>query len=162
MRKHVYVFAASGFILACVAMAATAQVVTPPPGVQQQSHEHSTGQPGTGQGRMSGGMMGGGMMSGMMGSGMMGHPVMMRMIFTLMDSDGDGTVSLQEFQAAHKRIFKAMDANKDGRRVHRLIKLVLGTPRMQCARCRHWRAAICSDCRPTMKWYVYRRTASKS
>ena len=58
-------------------------------------------------------MMGGGMMSGMMGSGI--HPVMMRMIFTLMDSDGDGSVSLQEFQAAHERIFKAMDANKDGR-----------------------------------------------
>ena len=32
----------------------------------------------------------------------------------MMDSDGDGTVSLQEFQAAHERIFKAMDANKDG------------------------------------------------
>jgi Ca2+-binding EF-hand superfamily protein len=33
----------------------------------------------------------------------------------LMDADGDGTISLQEFQAAHERIFKAMDANKDGR-----------------------------------------------
>jgi Ca2+-binding EF-hand superfamily protein len=31
-----------------------------------------------------------------------------------MDSDGDGTVSLQEFQAAHERIFKAMDTDKDG------------------------------------------------
>ena len=41
-------------------------------------------------------------------------PVAMRIIFALMDSDGDGTVSLQEFQAAHERIFKAMDANKDG------------------------------------------------
>jgi Ca2+-binding EF-hand superfamily protein len=40
---------------------------------------------------------------------------MMRMIFSLMDADGDGTTSLQEFQAAHERIFKAMDANKDGR-----------------------------------------------
>ena len=36
------------------------------------------------------------------------------MLFALMDSDGDGSVSLQEFQAAHERIFKAMDANKDG------------------------------------------------
>jgi Ca2+-binding EF-hand superfamily protein len=63
-----------------------------------------------------GGMMGRGMMGGgMMGGGMIGPPVMMRMIFTLMDSDGDGTISLQEFQAAHERIFKAMDANKDGR-----------------------------------------------
>ena len=40
--------------------------------------------------------------------------MMMRMLFALMDSDGDGTVSLQEFQAAHERIFKAMDINKDG------------------------------------------------
>ena len=40
---------------------------------------------------------------------------MMRIMFSLMDTDGDGTVSLQEFQAAHERIFKAMDSNKDGR-----------------------------------------------
>jgi Ca2+-binding EF-hand superfamily protein len=66
-----------------------------------------------GQGGMMGrGMMGGGMMGGGM---MMGPPIMMRMIFALMDADGDGTISLQEFQAAHERIFKAMDANKDGR-----------------------------------------------
>lgn len=38
----------------------------------------------------------------------------MRIIFALMDSDSDGTVSLQEFQAAHERIFKAMDTDKDG------------------------------------------------
>lgn len=80
--------------------------------------------------RHRGGMMGGGMMGrGMMGrgygfhdgdrggmrSGMSGPPpMMMRMIFSLMDADGDGKLSLQEFQAAHERIFKAMDANKDG------------------------------------------------
>ena len=41
-------------------------------------------------------------------------PFAMRIIFALMDRDGDGTVSLQEFQAAHESIFKAMDADKDG------------------------------------------------
>ncbi len=66
-------------------------------------------------------MMGG----GMMGQGMKGHgtagadtmqpPVAFRVIFALMDADGDGTVSLTEFQAAHERIFKAMDRDKDGK-----------------------------------------------
>jgi hypothetical protein len=32
----------------------------------------------------------------------------------LMDSDGDGTVSLQEFQATCERMFKAIDADNDG------------------------------------------------
>ena len=51
----------------------------------------------------------------MMGrGGMMGRGAAMRFIFALMDSDGDGTVSLQEFQAAHEKIFKAMDTDKDG------------------------------------------------
>src|SRR5262249_59671843 len=42
------------------------------------------------------------------------NPIAMRMIFALMDSDGDGTISLEEWQAAHGKIFKAMDADKDG------------------------------------------------
>jgi hypothetical protein len=44
-----------------------------------------------------------------------GGPGMVRMMMILMDSDGDGAVSLQEFQAGHERMFKAMDADKDGR-----------------------------------------------
>jgi hypothetical protein len=50
----------------------------------------------------------------MMGHGGMMRPFAMRMIFALMDRDGDGTISLQEFQAAHESIFKAMDTDKDG------------------------------------------------
>jgi hypothetical protein len=61
---------------------------------------------------MGPGMMGRG---GIMGPGSMGRGVMMRMMFSLMDADGDGAISLQEFQAAHERMFRGMDANKDGR-----------------------------------------------
>jgi len=78
------------------------------------------------EGMMGGRMMGGGMRSGgMMGGdpmhggmrgqerGPIGTGMMMRMMFSLMDADG--SISLQEFQAAHERIFKGMDQNKDGR-----------------------------------------------
>lgn len=39
---------------------------------------------------------------------------MMRMFFALIDTDNDGTISLQEWQVAQERIFKAMDTDKDG------------------------------------------------
>jgi hypothetical protein len=131
MQKHVLMLTTSAFVLACSPIAANAQQGPGVPMTQQPGQQHPQQQP-TGQedssmmgpggmmgrGMMGhGGMMGRGMMGqgGMMGRGMMGPPVMMRIIFSLMDSDGDGTISLQEFQAAHERIFKGMDANKDGR-----------------------------------------------
>ena len=113
MRKHV-LLATTAAILTCGAIAASAQApgTQPTPGgpmMQQQNQDDYH--------RYHGGMMGGGMMGpGMMGQGCRGvmGSLPMRIIFSLMDADGDGTISLQEFQAAHERIFKAMDADHDG------------------------------------------------
>ena len=128
MKKAVRLLGlAISLILAYGAVGAMAQ---PQPDQQAGSHSMhqegvgTTGQAGMGQGgmmcegMMGRGMMGRGMMgSGMMGGGMMGGamgpPMMFRMIFALMD-DGDGEISLQEFQTAHEKIFKAMDSNKNG------------------------------------------------
>ena len=110
MQKHVLALTTFTFILAYGAIAASAQqgpmMQQQPQMPQQQEHHDWRG------GTMGPGMMGRG---GMMGPGSMHSGMMMRMLFALMDSDGDGTITLQEFQAAHERIFKAMDANKDGR-----------------------------------------------
>lgn len=101
--------------LSCLVHEAAAQ---PQQGTQAGHAQH-----GAQQVQPEGGMMGGRMMGGgMMGRGMMdrqdrgaGAAIMMRMMFSLMDADGDGSISLQEFQAAHERIFRGMDQNKDGR-----------------------------------------------
>lgn len=67
------------------------------------------------------GMMGGNMMGGMMGQGMMGQGMMgmgghsMKMMFVIADADGDGALSFEEATAVHKRIFDAVDTDKDGK-----------------------------------------------
>jgi Ca2+-binding EF-hand superfamily protein len=117
MKMHLLAVTASAFLLTCVAIPATAQQPSPMP---QPNQEQTEAEPDVACGGMMGGQgMGRGMMGEMMRHGMTGHrgmmnPLAMRMIFALMNSDGDGTISLQEWQAAHEKIFKAMDADKNG------------------------------------------------
>jgi len=104
MKKHILMIITSALVLTCGALGAVAE---------ESPGFHGEGHAMMGQGGMMGcGMMGHGRV--MHGDGMMGRGVAMRFSFALMDSDGDGTVSLQEFQAAHEKIFKAMDTDKDG------------------------------------------------
>src|SRR5262245_38640680 len=104
MENRLRVLTTCAFILASGTITASAQqgpdspMMQPPaqpPTVQQPTNPEVPGM--TGQG----GMMGPGMMGhGMMGQAGMGRGtgMMMRIIFSLMDGDGDGTISLQEFQ----------------------------------------------------------------
>ena len=110
MYTRVLGLTTSALILAFGAVGAIAQDRMTSQPDQQQAQSHPMGHEGAGT-IGQGGMMGG----GMMGGGAMGPPIMLRMMFALMDGDGDGIISLTEFQVAHERIFKAMDSNKDGR-----------------------------------------------
>jgi hypothetical protein len=52
----------------------------------------------------------------MMHHGMMGmRRHMMKIMFAIADADGDGGLTFQEVTTIHKRIFDAMDANKDAK-----------------------------------------------
>jgi hypothetical protein len=59
---------------------------------------------------MAGGMGAGGMMPMMAGRG---H--MMKVIFAVADTNGDGALSFEAITAIHKRIFDGVDVNKDGK-----------------------------------------------
>jgi hypothetical protein len=131
MRKHVLLLTTIAAVLAYGAIGASAQAPVAPATDHEMGYGSSNTQPIPGPSTMQHklqdlagqggdeeesdehtGMMGGGHgRHGCRGGhGMVG----MRIIFSLMDADGDGTVSLQEFQAAQERIFRAMDTDHDG------------------------------------------------
>jgi hypothetical protein len=61
---------------------------------------------------MGQGMTGQGVMGGMM---MGGHGHMLKVMFAIADTDGDGALSFEEVTAVHRRIFTRVDENKDGK-----------------------------------------------
>jgi hypothetical protein len=141
MKRHVLAITITSLTLFSGIMTASAQQPSTSPTMRQpdqqqvQTPRHDYDEEGRNTGMMgrdmteeddlARGMMGQGMG---MGHGMRGHGCtmhrgmmgqrgmmsLMRIIFALMDADGDGTISLEEFQAAHEKIFKAMDVDKDG------------------------------------------------
>ncbi len=91
------------------------------PGMMGQQGEPSTqaGQPGWGMpwghGHMRQAWAGQGSGPGMMGFGMMGGGMMNpAMMVVMMDTNNDGAISLDEYQAMHARMFRLLDANHDG------------------------------------------------
>ena len=71
---------------------------------------------GAGSGMHGPGMMPGGSMpgAGMMRGGGMPPRMMMTMMFVMMDTDGSGSLSLEEVMAPHERMFGYVDADGDG------------------------------------------------
>ena len=63
------------------------------------------------------GMMGaqGGMGAGGMMPMMAGRGHVMKVIFAVADTNGDGALSFEEITAIHKRIFDGVDVNKVGK-----------------------------------------------
>jgi EF hand len=130
MQKHVLVLTTTVALLACGAIGAGAQAPVAPATDHEMGYGSPITQPipggSTMQRKLQDHVQGGEEEDSDPDNAMMrrgyGHPgchgghgmVGMRIIFSLMDADGDGTVSLQEWQAAQERIFKAMDVDHDG------------------------------------------------
>ncbi len=99
--------------LMCMTVAALLLPISPATVAFAQSDDGATQTQGT---QMPGMAMGGrmqGMMGGMPMGPMRGH--MMKIMFAVADTDGDGALSFEEVTAVHKRIFDSVDASKDGK-----------------------------------------------
>ncbi|TCU08623.1 EF-hand domain-containing protein [Rhizobium sullae] len=102
-----------------VALSQTNEADPHHPATSAQASEADEGTTGQGQGAMPGGP--GMMPGGMMGRGMMSMPMMdmrghmMKIMFAVADSDGDGALSFEEVTTIHKRIFNSVDADKNGK-----------------------------------------------
>ena len=100
-------------------------------GMHGMMHGQAQGGPATMMGGQPGKMMSCPMMQAGMG-GMMGAPGMlgatdammpmmggqarmMKVMFAIADTSGDGALSFDEVSAIHQRIFDRVDANKDGK-----------------------------------------------
>jgi EF hand len=127
MRKHVLLLTTTAAVLGCGAIAASAQApVTQTPPSQQGATTQRIPGGSTMQQRLQDHVQSGEEEDSDQDGRMMrrgyghhgsyrGHSTVgLRIIFSLMDADGDGTVSLQKFQAAQERIFRARDADHDG------------------------------------------------
>ena len=127
MKRHLLMITTAASILVCGAVAASAQDDSQNMQQLEQAQQDpmDEGEPGASRHGMMRQCMrqcisGDDMTTGQratrhsMRQGATMGPFAMRIIFALMDRDGDGTVSLEEFQAAHASIFKAIDADKDG------------------------------------------------
>lgn len=132
MKRRLLTLTASAFILASSIGLAQAQQSTGDRPMPQRNHQDAQGQQG--QGMMGSGMgmtpemmqrmqpkmgeqrghMGMGHGSMMGHGGMRGHGGMLRIMFAIMDANGDGALSLAEVQDIHARIFKHVDVDKNG------------------------------------------------
>ena len=117
MKPYTFWTVASVLLSAAIATSVQAQDQQAPSDNRLPGDMMSQGMmgcPGMGMGMRSHMMR---MMSRESGAGRWGHHrgFGLRMMVILMDTDGDGALSLEEVQSAHARIFKAVDANKDGK-----------------------------------------------
>ena len=103
----------------------------------QTTQPAQSGMMGHGGSMMGGGGRMGGMsqMGGMRG-GMMGGGHMMKVMFAIADTNGDGALSFDEVTAVHKRIFDVIDANKDGKVTRRSFRGSCKDSRARLARFR--------------------------